>query len=413
MRRLARVPALLSVLGPTLVLAGLLAPQTTHACDPAPCSYSVKWQELDLHTTSVATDGVLVFDARRSSNAISDTEALAYLSAEVTADGQVVTGAFEAEDGWAGLVWRPDAPFPADAALSVTLSVDYTGLEEDGCEPDPALGPFAATVTAGPLPELNLDAVDSAAVGPIEIRSLPSLDTLVCCDGAFPGVFDSCGESISWAEGTCAATVGETWLASEWTVDYAQLAPELAQNLGWRVVTDSAGDLLAQPSQTQIDRNQKQALCGQVQLHNWATGDDYPLPDVCFGEGETFGEVAIDPSEGLSECVGDPYTCETNSLVWDEEACEPWEDPNGDGDGDPSGDGDGDPSGDGDGDPSGDGDGDPTGDGDGDGETGGEPGVNSEDGCSCTTDGSPSGSGLAGLGLLGLLGLRRRRSPTA
>ena len=73
------------------------------------------------------------------------------------------------------------------------------------------------------------------------------------------------------------------------------------------------------------------------------------------------------------------------------------------GDGDPSGDGDGDPGGDGDGDPSGDGDGDPAGTG----ETG--PGASEGgEGCSCSSEGAPTGPIALVVGLLALVGLRRR-----
>ncbi|HLT39041.1 MAG TPA: hypothetical protein VK034_22310, partial [Enhygromyxa sp.] len=97
-----------------------LLPRPAQACDPNPCFISDKWQSFRLTSTTVGTDGVLVLDGRRGPNAwaLTDAEALAYLDMQVTADGEPIAGTLEVSEGWRGVVWRPDAPLPAGAALS-------------------------------------------------------------------------------------------------------------------------------------------------------------------------------------------------------------------------------------------------------------------------------------------------------
>ena len=180
---------------PFIALGVLLVPQTTQACDPDPCGTSDKWQSFQMRSEDLATNSVLLFDARRGPLAVglTDAQAIAYLDAEVTADGQPITGSFEVEDGWRGVVWRPDAPFSAGAEISVTLTVDNDSIPDDGCVPSGLdVGPFVAQVSNGPMPALTEVVAESMGFG--EIDPILGLDTLVCCDGAYPELLvDSCG----------------------------------------------------------------------------------------------------------------------------------------------------------------------------------------------------------------------------
>src|SRR5690606_35996448 len=120
------------------VLALTLVPQSAAACgEEDDCDISNRWQKFELTSTVVPTDGVLVFNGERGPNAggMTDAEALAFVSAEVTADGQTIAGTLESDEGWRGVVWRPDAPLPAGASVSVILSVDNEALDPfDDCE---------------------------------------------------------------------------------------------------------------------------------------------------------------------------------------------------------------------------------------------------------------------------------------
>jgi MYXO-CTERM domain-containing protein len=391
-------------LAPLALLALALAPRPAQACDPDPCYDSDKWQQLDVVSEVVASDGVIFLDARRGDNAdgLTDEEALAYLAVEVTQDGQPITGAVEVQDGWRGLVWRPDAPLTPGAALAITLTVDNDAIADDGCEPfGLELGPFAAEV--GPDPLQSLDLAVATADAELSIREDETLDAYVCCDGAYPEIDTSCGDTIWWEEGHCEAITGVGWMRTTWTLNLADLPVELAGNLAWRVETET-DTYLVWPGESQRTLSFDAPTCARAVVHNPATGETLELDEICLGDelAEDLGPQALDPSAGLAMCADEPYVCEHDGNAWDPAACEPYTGGDGDGDGDPTGDGDGDPTGDGDGDPTGDGDG---------GETGADAGLDGAEagaGCSCSTGSSPAGP--AALGLLVLLGLVRRRS---
>lgn len=374
----------------SLLLASLclplisLLPRSAEACIPGDeCNISDKWQHLELITTNVGTDGVLLFDGRRGheGGTMSDADALQYLHAEVLADGQPIAGAFAVVDGWPGVIWRPDAPLPAGASLSVSVSVDNEQVpDEAGCivsELD--LGPLPVQVSDGPTPAL--DDVSFNATSTYFVEPAIELDSLVCCDEAYPQAYEECGTVVGWSAGKCAATKGRGRLATEWTVDLEQLPAELAGSVSWKIVAGD-GDHPAHASAKVWSVHGEQVICAHIEVRNHVTGDVLALEEQCFGEehADELGLIDLDASTELEGvCTDQPYVCEVDGDAWDPNACEPYED---DGDG---GDGDGD-----------------------NGTEGGEPGLDDQDAKGCSVA-ARSPSPWLGAGLLLLAFVRRRR----
>jgi MYXO-CTERM domain-containing protein len=318
----------------SLVLAAAwltLTPRSAGAtCEPEACDVSDRWQSFQLTSEVVATDGVLVLDAERGALAeMTDAEALEYLTASVTADGQPITGQLEV-DGWGGVVWRPDAPLPAGASLSLSLTVDNEALSpNDVCSAEwVELGPFVAQVSMGPAPALEPMAVASMVASSHAVYETRRLDTLVCCDGAYPMSDNvSCGPSAEWQEGYCASTEAHGLLSTGWQVELDALPPELAGNLAMRVST-SVGTYITRPIRSHIDIESDAPFCGHLELLQRGTGEIVALEEHCFGDdvADRLGDFAIDPDENLAAmCTDQPYVCEIQGGHWDPEACEPHE----------------------------------------------------------------------------------------
>ena len=383
-----------------LCAAALALPRAAQACDPDPCQYTETWVQFSLVNEAVGTDGVLVFDARRGPDAgqFTDAEALAFVEVEVLADGQPITGALELDEDWHGVVWRPDAALPANAELSISLVIDNASLEGDICnqEPPPA-GPFVLGVGAGPTP--SFDFIQDAIQAEYELRDLEELESMVCCDEAYPVIEEFCGPDLYWSEGHCEFSRAVGRADTDWAWDFASLEPELRGVLSWRVVTQEQGNFLARPQAEIVKTNFDQVICGHIEVLNRASGElVVQADDICPGEGfqDQLGLRELDRSEALAmACTGTPYVCAVIEgdfgPQWDPNDCEEWSAPGGDGDGD--------------------------GDGgtDSDGETGGDAGLGGEgggEGCSCSAS-EGTAQPFFGLALLGLLGLVRRRERAA
>lgn len=371
----------------TLGLASIpLLPRTAEACSPAdPCAFTEKWERFDLVSTTIATDGVLLFDAQRGvfAGQITDAEALAHVEAQVLADGQPIAGEFELAEGWRGVVWRPESPLPAGASLSINLQIDNEQLAEHDVDPCDTpllhLGPYAAQVSNGLTPALSN--VSLTAETAHTINPTHEFDTLVCCDGAYPILGDECGPIVTWSVGSCRATEGHGRLAVFYALDLAQLPAELASVVSWRIVT-ADDEHPADAGLTEWSVHDDQVICAHVEILNHVSGDVLTLEQQCWGEehADQLGSISIDPGPELAEvCTGQAYVCEVADEAWDPNACEPYAAGEGEGG---------------------------EGDGDGDGETGGAAADQQAKGCSIDSR-SPSPWLAAGLLLLGLL--RRRQ----
>lgn len=403
---------------PALALTAFALPRPAEACDPDPCQYTETWVQFELvNAQNVGTDGVLMFDAQRGPDAsqFSDAEALEVVSVEVLAEGQPLAGALELEEGWAGVVWRPEAPLPAGAELSIALTIDNAQLEGDICQEQPDPGPFLRTVSEGATPSLDPSELIFEADSSFRMDETEALDGLICCDGAYPILEDLCGPYLNWAEGHCEFTHGTGKVRGNWSANFFAVDAELRELLSWRVVTSEDVVYAAPPRVDGINRTFGGPVCARVELLNRVTGELSVELDSCLGEAfaDQVGPQELDPSEGLAaSCMGTPYVCEIvdgpGGPRWNADDCEDWGDAAGDGDGDGDGDS-GAEGGDGDGDTdtSGESDTDSTG------ESGSDAGLESEGGegggCSCSSNDDPAPAGLT-LALLALLGLGRRRA---
>ena len=383
-------------LAPLVLLAALALPRPAQACgEEEGCDYTNKWLSVAALSELVSADGAVVLRGSRGHLApvLDDAEALAALSALVTLDGEPVAGSLELAPEWDGILWRPDAP-PPPGLLSITLSIDNTSVSDSQVPPSALpcsvddtyeVGPFEVEISAEPLPGLELVAA-SVELGELFLAhetTLETLDQLVCCDGALPLVEDVCGLELFWGEGSCARTLGTSRASVSWGINLDQLPPALAGNLAWKLGAEPITLGLA-VRETSIVA----PTCQNIEVSNLATGETLALGEFCVGEEvvDNLGPRAIDPSEELAACVGEPYVCEVEGSAWDPEACTPFDDDSQDGE---TGGGEGGESG---------------------GE-GGESGANEDAPGSCSVDprGSGGRTGLLPLGLIALIGFSRRR----
>ncbi|MEM6990238.1 MAG: MYXO-CTERM sorting domain-containing protein [Myxococcota bacterium] len=421
---------LLARFGVPLLVAGTVwggPAQDARACSPDPCWESNRWVAFELAHQEIASDGVVVFRESRRAAAITDEEALQYVDVTVTdAAGQPVAGTLEVlESPWHGIVWRPSAPWVA-GNYDVSLAVDNDSLgaahdEEWINEKDWCADNIAADLELVVAPEVldGFSLAQATSEQSLSIQPLNTLDSLVCCDGAYPQLEYDCGpnESVYWAEGFCTPTLGTGQVSGTLTIDPDGLQ---ASDIVTRLVVDDEQHSYGDPGVLSMSRTNAEPFCARLDAMSLSRGEVWVGEEVCFGAdaADQLGTLEIDPAGALERaCAGEPYVCETDGEQWDEAACVPWSpvDP-GDG-GEEEGGGsesDGDAGAD---DGSGDGFGDDASsvglDGEGDG-SGGEDAGQDDDGvagrgCACAASSGSSGAGwlLFGLGVIPLL--RRRR----
>lgn len=379
------------------------------ACSPDPCWSTEEWIEFELLHEKVATDGVLVFAARRGSSVVRDpVDMLQYVSIEVLdAQGQAVTGNFTYDAGFGLALWRPDAPLAPDTEHTVSLLVDNATLRDDypttlpeGCAEN-VQADRTVTTTTGALGPLSLPEATSTT----EVQAstiLSDLQALVCCDGAMPVQEFSCvGDEVWWSEGFCTGTTEHRRLAIDYTFDWSDLAEERVASTAIRLRSDDNQVRSGGPGTASLSMSPAAPICVTIEVVDLPTGDLVESEQTCFGADEgPLGTVEIDPSETLeASCSGEAYVCALDPArsAWDPEQCIPW----GDGDGSTGGAEGGDAGTDGGGTDGGDTDGGS------EDSSGGQDDI-ADRGCTCsTTRGrTPSGPMLAGL-VLGLVGWRR------
>lgn len=395
-------------------LAGLLAlaPDEADACSPDPCWDLQLVHAIDVpNAAAIPIDGALVLQISKDN--LDNQQLMDGLVLEVTRDGQPIAGAVE-DSGRVGiLLWRPNQPF-APGAHQVVGSFDNPDLMGyDFCGEDVVaidLGLVVEDVSVAPLTAPELTVEES-----VDLVEAESLDTLICCDGAFPATFDICGDYyVDWSEGECASTAGHGYLQVSVTAT-PTVPPATAGLLVTTLKVD--GGVADTTLGGGVSARSDKAFCIEVEQVNLATGELVKTPEQCVGQDlvDKLGPQQIDAvAELLGKCSGPLYTCEVIGASfesrWDETQCT--EVPSGATTGDSDSDGSGTT-----GDSTATGDASVTGtsassatsdtSGVSAGNTGLDEGL-APHGCVCTSGPPDASAGL--FGLVGLLALRRRRS---
>ena len=417
----------LLALGP-LVAVAVMTPRPAEACSPDPCQESNRWVGFDLSGTTIAPDGVLRFSAERLPGAATIEDALGYVEVTVSDElGGPIEGALEYHEDYRAYAWRPVAPLTPGSAYQVSIAVDNDALalalDEEWVAMDSFCGENLASAT---MIETTLDSLEALSLPEPSMTETHSsfdtieLDTLVCCDGAYPEHQDQgCGwYDVTWSEGHCAAAMAWGNLRVEAAIAPDAVAPEVLANTVVRLVqTDGAMENVGPTGSLTVSLLDSNPFCVQLEGYDLAHGTTWVGPEHCFGDAlvDQLGEYEIDPTDELAACAEQSYTCETVGetwdATWDPEQCTPWgqEPPGGSSEGGVSTDGGTSPGDTGvdDGTPA-DGSG-----GDDEGTLGGDAGQDDDvsgRGCSCQQSGGAGG--LGGLWLLvagaALRGRRRR-----
>lgn len=300
----------------------LLVPvHTAQACSPDECEYSDRWRTFEPAFTTVAPDGVVVFQTYRGGDQLSQLEALAYASFTLS-DGQTdYEGTFEWDEAWEAVIWRPLAPLPAGETLTGTLVVDNDAIAEEPAWCGEQIGQQPISLTVGqPLPPLEAPAFEVSES--YDLDETLELDTVVCCDGAYPELDFGCGpEGVYWSDGECAAKagVGRVRALIAWPEG---LLPEVAADRRFRI-----GNFYSSLTNATASRRDTEPYCVTPEIHSYATGEVISGGELCFGDAFAgkLGEVAIDPLVALAGvCADTPYACAAVDGAWDPNQCEPW-----------------------------------------------------------------------------------------
>lgn len=315
----------------TLVAAAVSSsPRSARACgDPTLCGVGVT--NVIGRELPVPSDGVfsffLAFDEATELPPTADA-ILGVVSVQVFDDQQVpVSGSLMWVEQGNLLVWRPDSPL-APGAYTATVTIDNAEEATVGSCSEPA-GDFQATfdVTVVPgttppwAPALTVDSLTWST------EVVERLDTLVCCDGAFPEFSaPSCddAERIWWSQGYCTPAVE----SSTGVLAFNRLLPPSPEaDSQYLALFQPAG---GEPTPWHVFRVLEPTCYTPVLLDLrdgsltegeplCITEDDIPMP---------LGEFPLDPSAELEEqCVGDPYTCRVVGSWWSESDCVPWSPP--------------------------------------------------------------------------------------
>lgn len=313
---------------PLLVpLAGLIAlvPNEAEACSPDPCNNIAALDDIVGVGPAIPIDGVLVL---RTTGVIDDNAVLAGLELTVTRDGQPIAGAVEDSSAIGVLVWRPAAQL-VPGAYDVHAKFDNPPIDYEYCGQDVVEKDFGFTV--GPDPAEPLKPPTSLPGVSGNLFEDRELDTLVCCDGAFPEDYNQCGYSyyVSWFDGECAELSA---------VGYLDVSFELTQNVAPATASQLVRTLRIDGDVQRLDigdvfhHRSDKPFCASFDLTNLATSETLAGPEQCFGDADVeikLGKQALDPSIALAgKCTGAPYTCEVGDGFppkWDPEKCTPWE----------------------------------------------------------------------------------------
>jgi len=297
----------------------------TTGCDvPADlCQDSDRFVAFESTHERAAPEGPLAFRFQRGRGLLDDTEALSFVTVEITENGNPIAGELVLTDVLDGrALWIPDAPMTVGATVEASVTVDNDGVSPDGAnqcnvQSDPSFV-FEIGEEPGPLvvPDVDVDATYFTA----EHRTL---ETLRCCDSSFPRE-NSCLEVVS--DGSCASEVEIGYAAAEFQLREA-LPEALAARVALRLLAD--GEVVtALPAQAgHIGLSRPSRWAGQLELLDLVTGEAVTSEVHMVGADETrpIGEHEVDAAAKL-ECSS-PYVCEIvtgdDGAQWDPTACEP------------------------------------------------------------------------------------------
>lgn len=408
----------------------VLAPTDAEACSPKECADSPRFLSLALGAAEISPDGVIAFNTHQGNDQlIAPDDVLEQIRVTVTdANEAAVAGALEHDGGV--YFWRPEAALPAGTTLTVQVSVDNDALDAKSVCGMDTYGPLEVAIAETALPELALPELSPATA--YDVRPLLQLDTVVCCDGAYPELaIGSCFEEVHWPEGFCTPNQGTG--VADVTFDLSALDPLLAGSVRVELLIDGevTSSALGSLALATWRASRDEVFEAQIQLVSLLDGSTIQS-DAFMADGgdpDGLGPLELDIAATLDRnCESVAYTCELDGEfgeAWDPKACEPWDDDGGDTDGGSDSDTDGGSDSDTDGGSDSDSDGGSDSDSDGGSDSDSEGGSDSDAGSGSDTDGGSeqdgdgggcsvgaSGEGggwlmLFGLGALPLL--RRRR----
>jgi MYXO-CTERM domain-containing protein len=160
----------------------------------------------------------------------------------------------------------------------------------------------------------------------LESKHELSLDSLVCCDGAYAWTED-CGEIEWWGDGYCAASQVRRRLVGRLPVDHEALGPTLRYNFAVDLGTWPGALPSWKSSAISTEVVPKCITATFIDLARARSLEH----EVCFGQDftEPLGLQPRDAGEDLgANCVGEAYQCVHDGWNWDPDACGP---PGGDG----------------------------------------------------------------------------------
>lgn len=304
-----------------LALLAALAPwRPAAACTPDPCAETIAFVGLEPASDSeVPTDGVLVLRANWFGTF--EPQALREgLTLAVRLDDAPVAGALESTNITGVLVWRPAAPLAAAATYQVRATFDNPGDVPSACAAAEVEVEFEFLTARGPALPLSAPRL-SGGESLIEAPRV-DLDSIVCCDGAYPRAQVFCGidHGLVWSEGQCTSRVSTASVRLDMHARN-DLDDATTGQLVYTLVTDDKPG--APTLGTRFGRAIDRPTCFRVEQRSLATGDATLSDQVCFGEmwADELGEKPQVPA--LDGCLGELYTCEVDGDAWDPEACTP------------------------------------------------------------------------------------------
>lgn len=310
-----------------------LVPARSEACSLDPCFDSQAFRSFLPSHTVVAPDGVIVFEmSRGSSDRVSDADALAFVTVNVSDASGALEGTLELVSSGIA-VWRPAVAFIPGSALAVGIEVDNVALDESlSCDIYHETE-FRLEVDVEPLPTLRLPGHTFSST--YFFDPTRAHEDLVCCDGAYPADSeDSCGFGhTEWSDGYCTSRRGTGYARTEFV--FTEALPErLAENMILRLVVDGAPlpPALARV-QDRVGITLPRASEIAFEAVNLASGE-VVRSEPAWSDGgpghEGLGAIEHDVRGDLAEaCEGTAYVCAVidngfGGLRWDPNDCEPF-----------------------------------------------------------------------------------------
>ncbi|MBK7824985.1 hypothetical protein [Nannocystis sp.] len=311
---------------------GVLLADEAAACTPDPCAGTTAFVGLqrvgagvDVNV-DVPIDGVLVLQAQWFGE-VTAAQLVDALTLLVSADGELVDGSVEAIDrpGMTDiLLWRPAELLRSETTYTVNASY-LNGDDVPGeCAAKQVDIPLEFTTTAGKAEPLAAPKVWSdSSYGD---SPLMALDSMVCCDGAYPVAQELCDipQGLAWTKGKCVPTMSRAWLSASMGVASILDNPTAAQ---WARTLYQDGDEVETSLKQSFTRSLTEPACFTIIQFSLATGESITSEERCVGEDLILplGDLPLDPTPMLAElCEDTPYICEANDDGWVPERCRPW-----------------------------------------------------------------------------------------